>query len=71
MIDYIKQVFGRRDATRVLQQQRDEAMLLAVEYKAAAEHYQALTAMYELRVQRIDREMARAHHPGGALAVRA
>ncbi len=45
--------FRKQTAARIAQQQLDEAERLALEHKAAAEHHEALAAMYAARIARL------------------
>lgn len=52
----LKALFRRLKASDIIIQQHDEAMILALEHEAAAEHHAALAQMYRERIERLRRE---------------
>lgn len=52
----LKSFFRRLTARDIITRQHDEAMVLALEHEAAAEHHAALAQMYRERIERLRSE---------------
>ena len=59
MMKFLKSLFQPVGASKVLQNQLFDARRLQLEHEAAAEHHQALAAMYRSRVERLEVEKAK------------